>query len=71
MAKSATGKRKPPTGKGAASRLKAAAAPKGCCVIETEGAPDRNIPNLTEAECDAIQTAHPDTATHWFQGDCA
>ena len=54
-----------------ASALKASAAPKGCCTISSEGAPDRDIPNITEAECDAIAIAHPESATHWEKGSCA
>jgi hypothetical protein len=59
------------------SKLPAAAAPKGCCNVNR---PDPNspggmqsvdIPNLTAAECRAIQYAHPGTATQWFPGDCA
>jgi hypothetical protein len=53
------------------SKIRASAAPKGCCIIVTGDAPDRAIPGLTEAECDVIEDAHPGTATHWNPGVCA
>jgi len=68
--RSASGRSTPkpatPGGKGPAS-----AAPKGCCTIESPGAPDRDVSGLTEAECGAIQNAHPGTVTHWVKGSCA
>jgi hypothetical protein len=53
------------------SMIKASAAPKGCCIVVTGDAPDRPIPNLTQAECELIEDAHPGTATHWTEGSCA
>jgi hypothetical protein len=44
---------------------------KGCCTIVSPGAPDRDVPGLTKAECDAIENAHPGSATHWVKGSCA
>ena len=57
--------------KAAIVAVAASAAPKGCCTIESPDGPDRDIPGLTEAECRAIQNAHPGTVTHWQKGSCA
>ena len=46
-------------------------APKGCCTIVTGNAPNRQIPGLTEAECNAIEDRLPGTATQWNPGACA
>jgi hypothetical protein len=54
-----------------AVRMLSTAAPKGCCTIESPAAPDRQVPGITKAECDAIANAHPDTVTHWVEGACA
>lgn len=64
--KSAANTRKVPL-----SMIKASAVPKGCCIIVTGDAPDRPIPNLTQAECELIEDAHPGTATQWTEGSCA
>jgi hypothetical protein len=53
------------------SKRPAAVAPKGCCTIESPGAPDRDVGGLTQAECAAIENAHPDSVTHWVKGSCA
>jgi hypothetical protein len=53
------------------SDIPAAAAAKGCCTIESPGAPDRDIPGLSQAECDSIQDAHRGNVTHWNPGACA
>jgi hypothetical protein len=55
----------------AASSMAAAAAPKGCCTIESPGGPDRQVEGITKAECDAIQNAHAGTVTQWNPGSCA
>jgi hypothetical protein len=44
---------------------------KGCCTIVSPGAPDRDVAGVTKAECDAIENAHPGSATHWVKGSCA
>jgi hypothetical protein len=69
MAKSAGGKRKAPSK--AASKQPASAAAKGCCTIESPGGPDRDVENITQAECTAIQNAHQGSVTHWVKGSCA
>jgi len=51
--------------------IRASAAPKGCCTISSPGEKDRSIPNITEAECNAIMGAHPESVTDWVVGDCA
>ncbi len=49
----------------------AAAAPKGCCTISAPAAPDRDIPGVTQAECNAIANAQPGAVAHWVKGSCA
>jgi hypothetical protein len=54
------------------AKMKAAAAhPKGCCTIAAPGVPDRDIPGVTKAECDAIADAHPGSVANWVEGSCA
>jgi hypothetical protein len=43
----------------------------GCCTISSPGAPDRHVPGITKAECNAIENAHPGSATQWVKGSCA
>jgi len=69
MAKPAGGKTGSPNK--AASTKPASAVAKGCCTIESPGAADRDVGNVTQAECTAIQNAHPGSVTHWVKGSCA
>ena len=48
-----------------------AAVTTGCCTIAAPGLPDRDIPNVTEAECDAIANLQPGAVAHWVSGSCA
>jgi hypothetical protein len=57
------GQAQPPTG---------AAAPTGCCTIHIENViPDRQIPNVTRDQCEAIAAGIPGAVAHWDPGDCA
>jgi kumamolisin len=45
--------------------------PKGCCTISAPSVPDRDIPGVTESECNAIANAQPGAVAHWVSGECA
>lgn len=48
-----------------------AAVQTGCCTISSPGAPDMQIPNITQSQCIAYQDSHPGTVAHWNSGSCA
>jgi len=48
-----------------------APAPTGCCTISAPGVPDRDTPDITEAECNSMANAQPGAVAHWVKGDCA
>lgn len=48
-----------------------APAPKGCCTISAPGVADRDIPGVTESECNAIANTQPGAVAHWVSGECA
>jgi hypothetical protein len=43
----------------------------GCCTISAPGIPDRDIPGITKAECEAIANRQPGAVAHWVKGECA
>jgi len=49
----------------------AAAEPTGCCTISAPGKPDKEYPNLTEAQCEELANSIPGAAFQWVQGECA
>jgi kumamolisin len=51
--------------------VRASGAPTGCCTIAAPGQRDRDVPGVTEAECEAIANAQPGAVPHWVQGACA
>jgi kumamolisin len=55
----------------AAVSAAAAADSTGCCTISAPGVPDRDIPGVTQAECDAIANSQPGAVAHWVKGSCA
>ena len=54
-----------------AKAMPASKSPRGCCTLMSDDLPDRQFPNVTRAECIAMQDAHPGTTASWVQGECA
>jgi hypothetical protein len=42
----------------------------GCCTIEVEGFPDRDVPHVTKAQCTALGRAAGGVG-QWNPGECA
>jgi hypothetical protein len=48
----------------------AAAEPLGCCTISAPGVRDRQVEQVTRAECFRRAYAIPGGVPHWNEGDC-
>jgi hypothetical protein len=66
--KAKKGKKSSPATK---KEMMAAAFPKGCCTITAPGVKDRQIPGVTQAECNSIAATHPGSVGQWVEGACA